>query len=392
MAVRAESRYTVAVGGVPGVSIARSRESVSTPRRCRISVAVVGVCLVMDKRKIGFRRVGMVVFGSFLLVALTSHLAAQEPLWCDYPAPTESPQQGKKIVLISGDEEYRSEEALPMLGQILARRHGFDCRVLFAINPQDGTIDPNCQQNIPGMEALASADLVVMALRFRQLPDEQMKYFDEYLRAGKPILGLRTSTHAFRYPADCESPFARYSFDSATWPGGFGKQVLGETWISHHGHHKKESTRGVIEPAQRAHPILRGVTDVWGPTDVYGIGNLPEGCEVLLRGQVLVGMDPSDTPVVGEKNDPMMPLAWVRNYQVSDDRSARIFCTTLGASQDFLSEGSRRLVVNACYWCLGLEAKIEPGSNVDFVSEYSPTPYGFDSFVPDRRPRDHAWK
>ncbi len=314
----------------------------------------------------------------------------QDPLWCDFPATDGG--RAKRIVLISGDEEYRSEEALPMLGKILARHHGFECRVLFAINPEDGKIDPNFQQNIPGMEALATADLVVLALRFRQLPDAQMKFFDDYVRSGRPIVGLRTSTHAFRYPAESSSPYARYSFDSSEWPGGFGQQVLGETWVSHHGHHKRESTRGVIDPEHRDHPILRGVTDVWGPTDVYGIRSLPEGTEVLLRGQVLTGMDPADPPVEGDKNNPMMPLAWARQYPVSNEKSARVFCTTLGASQDFLSEGSRRLIVNACYWCLGLDDQIPASSSVEIVGEYQPTEYGFNSFVPDRRPGDYAWK
>src|SRR5213082_2313864 len=102
----------------------------------------------------------------------------------------------KYIVLVSGDEEYRSEEALPQLGKILAKRHGFRCTVLFAIDPADGTINPNVS-NIPGLEALDKADLMVIFTRFRDLPDEQMKYIVSYLEAGKPIVGIRTATHAF---------------------------------------------------------------------------------------------------------------------------------------------------------------------------------------------------
>src|SRR6266550_1186552 len=89
----------------------------------------------------------------------------------------EGPGKGKHIVFLSGDEEYRSEEGLPMLAKILAIRHGFKCTVLFPINPADGTIDPTIQTNIPGMQALQTADLVVMLLRFRELPDDQMKHF-----------------------------------------------------------------------------------------------------------------------------------------------------------------------------------------------------------------------
>src|SRR4026209_2003866 len=106
---------------------------------------------------------------------------------------------GKHIVLLSGDEEYRSEEGLPMLGKILAIRHGFKCTVLFPIDPKTGEIDPNYTKNIPGIEALKDADLVIMLWRFRELPDDQMQHFVDYYLAGKPIIGLRTSTHPFNY-------------------------------------------------------------------------------------------------------------------------------------------------------------------------------------------------
>src|SRR5207249_2354615 len=110
---------------------------------------------------------------------------------------TNGPGKGKHIVLVSGDEEYRSEEALPQLGKILAKRHGFKCTVLFAINPKDGTIDPNRNDNIPGLKALRNADLAIFFLRFRNLPDDQMKEVVDYVESGRPIIGLRTATHSF---------------------------------------------------------------------------------------------------------------------------------------------------------------------------------------------------
>src|SRR6266542_1996065 len=85
----------------------------------------------------------------------------------------EDPGKGKHIVFIAGDEEYRSEEGLPMLAQVLAVAHGVKCTVLFPINPADGTLDPNNQTTIVGMEALPTADLLVMQLRFRELPDDR---------------------------------------------------------------------------------------------------------------------------------------------------------------------------------------------------------------------------
>ena len=147
----------------------------------------------------------------------------------------EGPGKGKRIVLVSGDEEYRSEEALSQLAKILAKHHGFHCTVLYAIDPKTGAIDPNTVDNIPGLEALRLADLMVIATRFRNLPDGQMKEIDDYLRAGKPVVGMRTATHAFNVPKD--RAFHHYSWDQKgeKLPQGFGRQVLGETWISHHG-------------------------------------------------------------------------------------------------------------------------------------------------------------
>lgn len=301
------------------------------------------------------------------------------------------PGRGKHIVFLAGDEEYRSEEGLPMLAQILAARHGFKCTVLFAINPADGTIDPLTLTNMPGMAALDAADLCVMGLRFRELPDAQMKHFVDYLNAGRPIIALRTSTHAFKYEVNKASPYAKYDWHSTVWPGGFGRQVLGETWVAHHGNHGRESTRGVIHEAFKGHPILRGVADLWGPTDVYAITQLPSDAQVLVWGQVLTGMKPEDPPVAGPKNSPMMPLVWIRNYTGENGRTAKVLTTTMGAAVDLENEGLRRLLINAAYWAVGLEKKIPRRANAACVGEYQPSWFGYGKFKLGRKPRDLAW-
>lgn len=303
-------------------------------------------------------------------------------------AAADFPGQGKHIVLISGDEEYRSEEALPQLGKILAERHGFKCTVLFAIDPKTGEIAPETSDNIPGLEALADADLMIIATRFRNLPDEQMQHIVDYVEAGRPILALRTATHAFNIPEDRK--FARYSwqYQGEDFPQGFGRQVLGETWISHHGRHKFESTRGVIAPGAKGHPIVRGIGDaeIWGTTDVYGVRlPLPEGCQPLVLGQVLSGMKPTSPPVEGEKNDPMMPIAWTKTY-----KGGRVFCTTMGAATDLTNEGVRRMLVSGVYWATGLEDRIRADADVDLVGEFTPTPYGFGAYQKGLRPADFA--
>jgi type 1 glutamine amidotransferase len=305
----------------------------------------------------------------------------------------DGPGKGKHIVLVSGDEEYRSEESLTQLARILAKHHGFKCTVLYAIDKKDGTINPNQNDNIPGLEALASADLMVIFTRFRNLPDEQMKHIDDYVATGKPIVGLRTATHAFSNP---KSPaYARYHWQSKEWPGGFGKQILGETWVAHHGAHGKEGTRGILVKEQANHPILRGIKDgdIFGTTDVYTVNlPLPGDSRPLVLGEVTETLLPDSKPVEGKKNSPMMPVAWTKTYTSEKDKSktGRVFTTTMGASQDIVAEGTRRMLVNACYWALGMEKQIPARSDVDIVGEFKPSPFRTNGFVRGVKPSDLA--
>ena len=233
-----------------------------------------------------------------------------------YPAKS-GPGNGKHVVFLAGDEEYRSEEALPMLAKILSERHGFTCTVLFSLDP-DGTINPNTGKSLSNgaTVALETADAIVMSLRFRAWPDEDMAQFDKRLRAGTPIVALRTSTHAFNgFPKG--SPWESWNYNNQ---GGFGKRVLGETWINHWGKHKIEATRGVIEPGAAANPVLRGVADLFGDTDVYEAYPSADST-VLVRGEVLQGLTPESAPATYRKarstdkqeqgiNDPKMPVVW----------------------------------------------------------------------------------
>jgi hypothetical protein len=304
----------------------------------------------------------------------------------------DGPGKDKHVVLVAGDEEYRSEEALPQLGKILAKHHGFKCTVLLPIDPKDGTINPNIS-NIPGLEALESADLLVLFTRFRDLPDEQMKPLVDYIESGRPIIGIRTATHAFNIQ-DGKKSYAKYTWTNKdpAYEQGFGRQVLGETWISHHGKHGSQSTRGIIAPDQAAHPILRGIQDgnIWGPSDVYGVRlPLPGDSQPLVLGQVLVGMKADDKPVDGAQNNPMMPIAWTKTYTGAAGKPARTFTSTIGAANDLTAEGTRRLLVNACYWAAGLEDKIPEKSNVELVGDYQPSNFKFNGFKPGVKPEDH---
>ena len=326
----------------------------------------------------------LTLLGPFLAV----HGSTTAADWVAYEGK-EGPATGKHIVFLTGDEEYRSEEGMPMLAKILSQRHGFRCTVLFPINSADGTIDPNNQTNIVGMENVDSADLVVMLFRFRELPDASMKHFMDTLESGKPLIAFRTSTHAFAYSRNKKSPYAKWDWQSNDPPGGFGRHVLGDTWISHHGSHGSESTRGVLNPAMKDHPILRGAADIWGPTDVYGVAHLPKDAQVLVHGQVLRGMKPTDPPVEGKKNDPMMPLIWTREHKWPNGKTSKTLTSTIGAATDLESEGLRRLVVNACYAFTGLQDKIPAKADVAIVGEYKPTTFGFNGFKKGAKPKDH---
>lgn len=319
------------------------------------------------------------------LLAL-SHLVAPaaEADWVTYPGGN-GIGKGKQVVLIAGDEEYRSEDSLPQLGKILSQHHGFDCTVLFSVSA-DGRIDPNAGANLSHPEALDEADAIVMLIRFRKWPDETMKRFDAAIRRGVPVIALRTSTHAFQLPDS--SAFKSYNT--------FGKRVLGEQWVSHWGAHKSEATRGLIDAANASDPVLRGVSDVFGNSDVYEAAP-PADARILLRGQVLKGMLPSDTPANYSKkrangtvqpvNDPMMPVAWTREVPNESGKTNKILCTTMGAATDLASEGLRRLVVNGVIWGLGLDVPAK--ADVTLIGAYDPLLYGFNGFRKDVRPSSH---
>lgn len=281
--------------------------------------------------------------------------------------PQPGPGAGKRIVLIAGDEEYRSEETMPMLAKILSQRHGFKCTVLFSA-AEDGTITPNDTTSLTNPEALDEADLLITSIRFRNWPKESLDRFEKLIAAGTPIIGLRTSTHAFK----------QNKLEL------FGKEVLGEKWVSHWGKHKAEATRGVVEPGAEGSSLLHGVTDVFGTTDVYE-AHPPSDATILLRGQVLSGMTPESSPASYQKkratdgmeqdvNNPMMPIAWTRLHASSGGKTNRVLCTTMGAADEFVNESLRRLIVNGAYWCLQLD--VPSKANVEFVDEYKPGFYG----------------
>ena len=297
------------------------------------------------------------------------------------------PGLGRHIVFIAGDHEYRSEETLPALARLLARHYGFTCDVFLTTNPDTGVIEPG-SSHIAGLEALRTADLMVIFTRFQEFPDAEMQHIVDYIDRGGPVVGFRTATHAFQIRRE-GSPFAKYTWDNKDpdYAGGFGRQILGETWVSHYGTNHKQSSRLVIEPSAASHPVTRGVSDVWVESGGYTADPI-EGSTVIARGVVLDGMTP-DSPPAADKEQ--LPVAWVRTYRSSaSGTEGRVFTTTHGASEDLRNDGFRRLAVNGILWALGMDDVITGTNDVSLVGPYRPTPYDFDGWVPGVRPSDMA--
>tara|TARA_R110002049_G_scaffold285698_1_gene466678 strand:- start:52831 stop:57594 length:4764 start_codon:yes stop_codon:yes gene_type:complete len=280
-------------------------------------------------------------------------------------SPTSDSVRGH-IVLVSGDEEYRTEETMPMLGKILCQRHGFKCTVLFSMSNNDSYIDPNNSTGLRGLSALDTADLMIIGTRFRKPDAAGAAHITKFLDAGKPIIGIRTSTHAFNGDGD---------FGGSISYAEFGLKVLGEQWVSHHGQHKKQGARGILDAANVNHPILNSVHDVFAASDVYGVIHLTDQDQVLMRAAVTESLDPESKNVEGEKNNPMQPFAWLHRYQSPGGAKGQSFCTTGGASVDFLNEGLRRMVVNAAYFLTG--HNVPAKADVEFVDPFYPSFYGF---------------
>ena len=309
-----------------------------------------------------------------------AHPIPESPKWLTFPGG-EGPGKGKHIVLITADQEYRSEQSMPMMAKILSKHHGFDCTVLFGVN-EKGLVDPTSPvypkkgkeaefkpHNIPGLKHLASADLVVFFTRLLTLPKDQLEHIVSYVDSGKPMIALRTGNHGFRGALP-------YKINGKNV--NFGRDVLGGAFMGHHGRWHADSTRGTVVEALKNHPIVAGVTDIWGPSDVYRTykegTSLPEGCTALVWGQPLMGRNHDDAP--NTKKVPL-PVAWFKTWKTSEGKNARVFHSTMGSAKDLQSAGLRRMVINAAYWGMGMEAAISPDSSVDYVGAYKPLASGF---------------
>lgn len=232
----------------------------------------------------------------------------------------------KHIVFVDGEDEYKSEVTLPALAQEVAQDHGARVTIL------KSEPDPTNPSDIPGLEALESADLAVFYLRFRTLPSHQIEMIERYLKAAKPVVGLRTTTHAFRYPDD--HPLVSWN--------SFGETVLGAPWIYHYGH--DSSTDVVLREDAADHRIVQGLPKAFHVRSwLYQVqpDYPPASAKRLLNG---ISVGPSS-----RSERQVNPVAWTFTHPWG----GRVFTTTMGHPDDFEVVAFRRLVINAMHWALG---------------------------------------
>ncbi|ASV28931.1 ThuA domain-containing protein [Maribacter cobaltidurans] len=282
-------------------------------------------------------------------------------------AKTENPPH---IVFVTGDEEYRSEESMPMLASIAKRELNAKVTVCYALD-STGTIDPNRTDHISNLDALEDADLMVIFTRFRQLPKEERDYISNYVESGKPIVGFRTATHAFNY----EDPALEY------WNNEWPTKVFGQQWITHHGHFddgKFPVTE--ITALDSTNKILNGFKPFKAYSWLYhvdgGDWSLYGDSEPILLGHSLKSQHEIDGNL--DKFPLTNPVAWTKRYTGKSGKKARVFFTTLGHPYDFKLPEVRKIAMNGIFWALGQEDEIPVnGVDVTLSSPFEPNNSGF---------------
>jgi type 1 glutamine amidotransferase len=257
-------------------------------------------------------------------------------------------QKKPHVVFVCGDHEYGGEVTMPLIAAELEKNYGIKCTVL------KSTPDQNAEENIPNLEILKTADLAIFFLRWRRLPADQLAHIEAYLKSAKPIMGFRTTTHAFNYPAGHPNAdwnaFGEWAFNS---PPGWGKE--GHT---HYGHTSTTDVSIIGEKAK--HPILTGVTPNFKTKSwlYHVVPKYPSlGSEWLLMGKSIN----SERPNPAEN-----PVAWIGKNKYG----AKVFFTTMGHPEDFSEEALQRLTINAIHWQLGMKIPKKWKGKIDINVPY----------------------
>lgn len=204
-----------------------------------------------------------------------------------------------KVCLLSASAEYESEKSLSDFQSYLEGRYQIVCQRVFGKDKGD---------SLPGLEDISSADLIIVFTRRVTLPTAQLESLQKYIAAGKPIIGLRTASHAFQ----------NYT--------NFDRDILGG---GYKGHYTNSQVAVQISPGRSAHPVLVGVTS-FTSRKLYKNPTLADDVVVLLEGAT-----------ASERE----PIAWVHEHN-----GGRIFYTSLGTQEDFTQDSFKRLLTNAIFW------------------------------------------
>lgn len=246
------------------------------------------------------------------------------------------------IAFVTAESEYRANQRLPEFAHELMIKEDIQCEFALGkpIMKGDG------RHNIENLQILNDADLAVFFIRRRALEPEKMDIIRDYISSGKPVLGIRTASHAFdakknvpREGGGIVSADGKVSEMLAQWPG-FDKEVLGGNYQGHFGH-LKEGTRISIVPGMEGHPLLEGfpMEGYTSPNWLYR--NRPlrsDQIQVLLTGTI-PGVDPE-------------PVLWINNTEKND-----VIYTSLGHWDDWEEEGFRNVMFNSVNYLLKRDIK-----------------------------------
>jgi len=233
------------------------------------------------------------------------------------------PAQAANLVFMIGEDEYLTWETLPAFAKSDVEPAGHEVTVIHADNAD--------KNNFPGIvDALKDADLLLVSVRRRTPLKEQLDAVRAYLAAGKPLLGIRTASHAFAL-----RPKDKLVDDKhANWQE-FDPEVLGGSYTNHH--KGEDKTICTASPGAESHDILKGITI----SELIGNGTLYKNTPLAKTATpLLIGTIP---------NQPSEPIAWTHSF---GPKKAKVFYTSLGHVEDFKEPAFRKLMLNAISWVL----------------------------------------
>lgn len=263
---------------------------------------------------------------AFLSIGISSFSYAEET-----SIEVETTTEDKKhITIVVGTKHYSPAKSMPGLKKELEK---FGFKVTLLSPDWDPEKD---KRGIPGLEVLADSDLAVFFTRWLQLDEEQLNHVMSYVKAGKPVVGLRTSGHGFNYPK--ENPNSSLNV-------GFGRDILGSPYLIHL---SGRTELQVIED-EKDHPILTGISGTWTSPGTLYLSKIEEGVKPLVSGTGNSKRTGSVTNMFGthELQKTMTDnVAWTW----TNKHGGKTFYTSLGHTGDFAQANSMRLIVNGIHW------------------------------------------